>query len=327
MKPGAVLVAVGLSLAVACVREGSRGGPGGPLGEAQALIEQGDYDGALARLGGGTDAESLYLLGRAWAGKAAGAPKPPGGGLSPEEQQALNFLERAVVARPDHAGAHLAIGELLAPHVPSPAEPGVPAAPDAPATGGPPVTADRVLEAYGAAIQADPADPASVEALIRFAIRMERPMEAEAGFREAVKRDRENPDILVRFGDFLTGPGGKPEDALGVYAQALMWRPDDSETRMKIAAVHIEAARGHVERREFLAAEARLREGRKHVVDPASPEAADLERPALAAQAAEKAASRLACDRQPVARRVTAVICEPCPAGRTAKGRLFSNLR
>jgi tetratricopeptide (TPR) repeat protein len=275
MKREAVLIAAALSLAVACAREGSRGGPGGPLGEARALIEQGDYDGALARLGGGTDAEALYLLGRAWAGKAAGVPRPPGGGLSPEEQQALDFLERAVAARPDHAEAHLAIAELLAPHVQSPVEPGVSPGPAGPAAA-PPVTADRVLEAYGAAIQADPADTASVEALIRFAIRMERNAEAEAGFREAVKRDRENPEILVRFGDFLTGPGGKPDEALGVYAQALMWRPDDTETRLKIAAVHIEAARGHVERREFVAAEARLREARKHVVDPASPHAVDL---------------------------------------------------
>jgi tetratricopeptide (TPR) repeat protein len=269
MKRAVVLVAAGFALAVACEREGSRGGPGGPLGEAQALIEQGDYDGALARLGGGTDAESLYLLGRAWAGKAAGAPKPLGGGLGPEERQALDFLERAVAARPDHAGAHLAIAELLAPHVRSPAGPGAP-------TGPAPVSAGRVLEAYGAAIQADPGDTASVEALIRFALRMERFAEAEAGFREAVKRDRENPDILVRFGDFLAGPGGKPEEAVGVYAQALMWRPDDSETRLKIAAVHIEAARGHIERREFVAAEARLREARKHVVDPASQQASDL---------------------------------------------------
>jgi tetratricopeptide (TPR) repeat protein len=269
------LVLAGLCLAVGCARDTSRGGPGGPIEAARALIEQGDYDGALARLGGGTDAESLFLLGRAWAGKAAGAPRPPGGGLSPEEQQALDFLERAVAARPDHAEAHLAIAELLAPHVRSPGEPGAPAATPSAMTGAP-VTPDRVLEAYGAAIQADPADRASVEALIRFAIRMGRPAEAEAGFREAVKRDRENPDILVRFGDFLTGPGAKPEEALGIYAQALMWRPDDSATRLKIAAVHIEAARGHVGRREFVAAEVRLREARKNVVDPGSQQAADL---------------------------------------------------
>jgi tetratricopeptide (TPR) repeat protein len=275
MTREAVLVLVVLSLAVGCARDPSRGGPRGALEEGRTLIEQGDYDGALARLGGGTDAESLYLLGRAWAGKAAGAPRRPDGGLSPEELQALDFLERAVAARPDHADAHLATAELLAPHVRSPAEPGVPAG-DPAAVPDPAVTADRVLEAYGAAIQADPADRVSVEALIRFAIRMERPAEAEAGFREAVKRDRENPDMLVRFGDFLSGPGGKPEEALGIYAQALIWRPDDSETRLKIAAVHIEAARGHVDRREFASAEARLREARKHVVDPASPQAADL---------------------------------------------------
>ncbi len=82
--------------------------------------------------------------------------------------------------------------------------------------------------------------------------------------------------MLVRFGDFLTGPGQDPEGALGVYAQALIWRPDDTGTRLKMADVHLEAARGHVDRREFVAAEARLREARKFVVDPGTPQARTL---------------------------------------------------
>jgi hypothetical protein len=243
--------------------------------EARTLIEQGDYDGALARLGGGTDAESLYLLGRAWAGKAAGTAPAPDGSLGPEELQALDFLERAVIAQPDHAGAHLAIGNLLAPHVRSTAAAGPPIAPTAttPASG---VSADRVLEAYGAAVQADPADTASVEALIAFALRVGRPSEAKAGFQELLRRDRENPDLLVRFGDFLTGPGQDPAAALGVYAQALIWRPDDNDTRLKMADVHLEAARDHLNRREWVAAEARLREARKLILDPASPQARAL---------------------------------------------------
>ena len=271
-----LLALVVASLAAGCVGGGAGqgGGAGGPIEQARALIEQGDYDGALARLGGGTDPESLYLLGRAWAGKAATGMPSPDGGLSPEELQALDFLDRAISARPDHAGAHLAVAELLAPHVPARGASG--AAPDA--TPGSVVTVDRVLAAYGAAVQADPADKESVEALIRFALRVERPREAEAGFRELTSRDRENPDVLVRFGDFLVGPGGDPEAALGVYAQALIWRPDDSETRLKVADVHIAAARGHVEQRQFVAAEARLREARKNVGNQGSPQAAELRR-------------------------------------------------
>ena len=36
--------------------------------------------------------------------------------MKAEERQALGCLERAVVARPDHAEAHLALAELLGPH-------------------------------------------------------------------------------------------------------------------------------------------------------------------------------------------------------------------
>ncbi|MGD8898007.1 MAG: hypothetical protein PVJ73_18405 [Acidobacteriota bacterium] len=275
MRRAGVLALAALLLTSACERDGGGRGAGGVIEEARTLIEQGDYDGALARLGGGTDAESLYLLGRAWAGKAAGTTPAPDGTLGPEELQALDFLERAVIAQPDHAGAHLAIGNLLAPHVRSAAAAeslgGSPAT--TPASG---VSADRVLEAYGAAAQADPADTTSVEALIAFAIRVGRTSEAKAGFQELLRRDRENPDLLVRFGDFLTGAGQDPEASLGVYAQALIWRPDDTDTRLKMADVHLDAARGHIDRREFVAAEARLREARKLVVDPASPQARRL---------------------------------------------------
>jgi tetratricopeptide (TPR) repeat protein len=280
MRGGLLVVLVAGAFIAGCSGGpgGLGGGAEGPVEEARALIEQGDYDGALARLGSGEDPESLYLFGRAWAGKAAAAGAGgPGAGLGPEELRALDFLERAIAARPDHAGAHLAVAELLAPHVPAPGTSDAGAsAPDA--APGPVVTADRVLGEYGAAVQADPADKESVEALIRFAIRMERPRDAEAGFQELTKRDRENPDLLVRFGDFLVGPGGDSEAALGVYAQAVMWRPDDSETRLKMADIHIAAAQSHLNEREFVAAERRLREARKNVVDPGSPQASELRR-------------------------------------------------
>ena len=82
--------------------------------------------------------------------------------------------------------------------------------------------------------------------------------------------------MLVRFGDFLAGPAGEPEEALGVYAQALMWRPEDVETRLKMADVHLGAASRYIENREYVAAEARLREARRFVVDPASRQARTL---------------------------------------------------
>jgi tetratricopeptide (TPR) repeat protein len=257
-------------LVVGCERGGGGSVPAREgLEEARALVEKGEYDAALARLGQADDPESLHLLGRAWAGKA----RPSAGGpLGPEETQALAFFERALQARPDDAASHLAIAELLAPH--AVAEPPGDRGPASGTASG--VTVDRVLGAYGAAIQADPADTRAAEALIGFATRTGRLSEAEAGYRELVRRDRENGEVLVRFGDFLAGPLEDPEEALAVYAQALMWRPDDNATRLKMADIHIEAARDLLEADQYAAAEARLREARKHVGRTPSPQASRL---------------------------------------------------
>ncbi len=257
MTRAGVLLLVAPLLIVGCERRGARPGSGDPgVAEARALLEKGEYDAALAQLGAAEDPESLYLLGRAWAGKARLVGRVGGGQLSSEETRALGFLERAVEVRPDLAAAHLEIAELLAPHIP--VEPAGGAAP-------PGVTVNRVLEAYGAAIQADPADTAAVEALIAFSTRVGRASEAEAGYRELIRRDRENPVVLVRFGDFLAGVMRDPAAAQALYAQALMWRPDDNATRLKIADIHLDAASGHLELSQYAAVEAELREARKYV--------------------------------------------------------------
>jgi tetratricopeptide (TPR) repeat protein len=228
-------------------------------------VEERRFDEAISRIGDGSDAESLYLLGRAWAGKAEAAPvptpapgSPVGAGppLKPEERQALAFYERAVAARPDHAGAHLGIAELLAPHALL--------APSADAT------VERVLHSFGEAIQADPGGTAAVEALIAFATRAGRVADADGGYQELVRRRREDPDVLVRYGDFLAGPGGDAERALAPYAQALIWRSDDAATRLKMADIHLAAASSLLAERQYFAAEARLREARRFVRDPAS---------------------------------------------------------
>ena len=85
----------------------------------------------------------------------------------------------------------------------------------------------RVLRSYGDALQADLSGTKAAEGLIDFATRAGRPGEADAAFQELVRRRREDPALLVRYGDFLAGPGGKPEAALAQYAQALIWKPDD----------------------------------------------------------------------------------------------------
>jgi Tfp pilus assembly protein PilF len=133
-----------------------------------------------------------------------------------------------------------------------------------------------VLRSFGDAVQADPAGTVAVEELILFATRAGRTSEADSGFQELVRRRREDPDALVRYGDFLAGPAKNPEAALARYAQALIWRPGDNATRLKMADLHLRAASSLVEQRQYAAAEERLREARRFAVDPASPQAARL---------------------------------------------------
>jgi len=271
----AVAVALLLLAGAACRRAPSGAAGEDPLAGARTLVDERRYDEAIEAIGEQGDPEALYLLGRAWAGKAQAAPVPtpvPGSRgwapMKPEESQALAFFERAVAARPDLAAAHLGIADLLAPLALAAARRGGAAAGNS--------TVGRVLESYGRAIQADPAGTAAVESMIRFAIAAGRVAEADSAFQELVRRRREDPDVLVRYGDFLAGPGRNAEGALAQYSQELIWRPDDTATRLKVADIHLTAAATLLAAREYAAAEARLRDARRFVADPASTEAARL---------------------------------------------------
>lgn len=286
-RRGATACALVLAL-LACRR--------GPLGDGSAasqgaaaatLVEQGRFDEAIAHVGEGSDPDSLFVLGQAWAGKARLAPVPtpvPGtvvpaeGIFKPEELTALGFLERAVAARPDHAGALLALAELLAPHalarVAAERDRGLSPAVTAP--GAPDVSLERVLRHYVDAMQADPVATAAGEALIRFAVAAGRLGEADAAFQELLRRKREDPELLVRYGDFLAGPRANPDAALAQYAQALIWRSSDAATRAKMADIHLRAAAAHVKTQEYASAEVRLAEARRMGIAPGSPQAENL---------------------------------------------------
>jgi tetratricopeptide (TPR) repeat protein len=292
VTPGRARAAAALVLlaaASACARKGD--GPGGldPLAEARGLIGERRYDEALGRLGDAADPDAAYLAGRAWAGKAETAPLPaPAAGVSqaaqlkPEEERALGFYERAIAARPEFTDAHLAIAQLLAPHAVASGAASAAArvAPRGKQAGAAPVPADRlverVLQSYATALQSDLGGTQAGEELIAFAIRVGRPGEADAAFQELVRRRREDPALLVRYGDFLAGAGGKPEAALAQYAQALIWKPDDTKTKLKMADIYLAAAAQHLRDLQYVAAEARLKDARRYAVDPASPQAARL---------------------------------------------------
>jgi tetratricopeptide (TPR) repeat protein len=248
-----------------------------------ALLAERRYDDVLARVGDAADPDSAYIAGRAWAGKAESAPVPtrvpgaPAAGtrLKPEEERALSAYARAVAARPDFVEAHIAIAELLAPHALQAVAAAPRVRPGAPVRGPDPLV-ERVLRSYGDALQADLVGTKAAEGLLVFATRAGRPGEADAAFQELVRRRREDPALLVRYGDFLAGPAGKPEAALAQYAQALIWRPEDSATKQKMAEIHLAAAAVHLRDLQYVAAEARLKQARRYTVDPASPQAARL---------------------------------------------------
>lgn len=302
-KCAAVVVAL---LGVSCERlAGTKPSPPPPapvtpLDEARTLIEQGQPEAALAKLAEApADAESLYLQGAAWARKAETAPLPtpapvvaplPRGAeapaaaeFKPEELTALEFFGKAVAARPDYARAQLSIAELLAPHAAHRYETAQAAQrawsrkgkrPDlalAPEPGVPDFRAERIVEAYRAALLGDPASKEAAVGLARFCLRVGRLEDAEAALRELINRDKENPEHLVRYGDFLVNQRKDPMGAVDQYRQVLIWRPDDDETRGKIADVFVAQGIEHYVKQEYAVAEARFAEAEKFITDRASP--------------------------------------------------------
>jgi len=295
---------------VACQRPPAAGGGGapapasGPWAEARALIEAGQLDAALAKIPGDSrDPEALCLLGNVWARKAATAPLPtpppppsplPRGAappaapeFKPEELQALEFYEKAVAARPDHAGAHLGLAELLAPHARARLErereaaaqaasrrgrKGKAPAPAPPAPEGPDASVERVVREYRLAAQGDPRAKAPVEALIQFAESAGRLEDASLAFQELLRRDKEKAEPFIRYGDFLLHQKKDGMGAIGEYAQALMWRPDDDVTRAKIADIYLAMAAEHLGQREYASAEARLKDAQRYITDKNSPQ-------------------------------------------------------
>ena len=306
----------GLLLAVACGRGDQAPEPSSapqrpastPFDEARRLLEQGQADAALAALAAAPAvAESFYLQGAAWARKAETAPLPtpppapsplprgytavPAPEFKEAELRALSLLEQAVAAEANHARAHQAIADLLAPHAirraelqktsasasrprgkrgkPEPPPPS--AAPD-----GPDASPGRVIREYQLAITADPAATAPVEALITFCERTDHATEAEAAFTELEKREREKPGPYVRHGDFLNARRDF-DGAISQYRQALMWKADDEATKSKIGEIYIALAQEHVAKQEYGSATERLREASKWVKDKNSPAGVKLQ--------------------------------------------------
>jgi tetratricopeptide (TPR) repeat protein len=296
-KAAGIALAAGLTLACRKPAAGTSAPEADPFAAARSLVEQGQYDEALAQLQNATEPEALYLQGRAWAAKGEKAPLPtPAPGTSvapewkPEEIRALDLLERAIAARPDLAGAHVTLAQVLTPHALVRAEREAaaaarvrgkkgrpPAETPPPPMVGPDSSPERVVRELKAAAQAEPASKVAVEALIAFATRAGRLDEAEAGYQELLKREREKPEPFVRYGDFLLGDKKDPQGAIEQYRQALIWRPDDDATKAKVADIYITMARQHIDNREYATAEARMREAEKYITPNATAQAQRLQ--------------------------------------------------
>ncbi len=280
--------------------------PPGPVAEAKALLDQGQLEAALAKLqAAGQDAEALYLQGRIWAKKAESAPAPlpptptdplPRGAQPPaapefkaEELTAVELFERALAAQPTRWEARLALGQLLVPHAlrrhdlereaavrkkgtrkgqPTPA-PESQAAVD--------FSVDRVLRELEVAVRDEGQGSSAVEVLIEFATRVGRVEAAEAGFQELLRRVREKPEPMVRYGDFLRDVKGDSQAAIDQYRQALIWKPDEEAVRTKIAEIYLDRAAAYLTAEQWASADGQLHEAAKYITDKSSPQAATLE--------------------------------------------------
>jgi tetratricopeptide (TPR) repeat protein len=223
-----------------------------------------------------------------------GAPPPAAPEFKAEELRALQLFEQALAARPDHAGANLALAELLAPHAirrvdreraereaaarrqaaagrrprkgaPPPTPPPLPAS----AAGGVEFGPDRVLRAYQAAMQADPGR-GPVDKMIAFAVRVGRLDAAEAGHQELLRRVKESAEPYALYGDFLAQEKKDRDGAIEQYRQALIWKPDDEATRQKLAQIYLDRGAEYYNRQEYALAAVEFKESEKYVTDRSS---------------------------------------------------------
>lgn len=272
-----------------------------PVELGKALFEQGQLDAALAKLQeAASDPDSLYYQGAIWAKRAESAPLPtpppppspmprgselpPAPEFKPEELEALGLFEKAVAAKPDHPKAHLGIAELLAPHAARlhdleaaaakkrPVHRGKGPEPTPTREPGPDYRPERVVQTYRMAARSDVTAKDPLEGLYRLALRVGRLDDADFALRELIGRDREKPEPLIRYGDFLVNDKKDPEAAVDQYRQALIWRADDDATRAKLADIFIAQGMDYYAKQQYALAEVRFKDALKFVTDRSSPQ-------------------------------------------------------
>ena len=276
------------------IRKTEAEGPSTALAEARAFLSSGKPDDALAALSDRNDPEALTVQGRAWMLKARQAEASGVEGatqvgalvaplvLGPQASRSLALLDKAVATQPDLADAHLAIAELLEPGavrwLAAQSQTRSPKANDRSHAKPPPafegdsvLGPDRVLQEYRRAAHADRASVSIIESWLRFSLTVGRPEESEVALQELVARRPRETEPLVRYGDFLRDVRGDATGALERYGQALIWFPEDEAIKSRVAGVYLDLAEQCLRSREYSAAEQRLRDASRSVVDSTSP--------------------------------------------------------
>jgi tetratricopeptide (TPR) repeat protein len=136
---------------------------------------------------------------------------------------------------------------------------------------GPDFSVARVAQLYQSALQGS-AQTEPAQAYVKFCMRVGLLDEADAALRELVRRDKEKPEPLVRYGDFLVEVKKDTQGALEQYRQALIWSPDDQTVKSKIADIYINMGIESYSKLQYAGAEARFNDALKYVADPKSPQ-------------------------------------------------------
>jgi hypothetical protein len=207
-------------------------------------------------------------------------PLPPPE-LKPEEVEAIHLLEQAAAAEPARREAHELLVRVLESgalrrHERALAAQGKKNPPPGPPDQGVDSSPARVARAYRAAVEAGAAE--LLEPMIAFASRVDDLDTMDWAHREVIRRAKEK-DITaptLRYADFLRDRRRDLIAAAEQYRNALIWAPDDTATRAKVADIYLGLAKGHFARREYAGAEVRLGEAAKFV-DPGSPQGSVLE--------------------------------------------------
>jgi tetratricopeptide (TPR) repeat protein len=245
--------------------------------QGKALLDQGQLDAALAKLQElPDDPVGLYYQGVIYARKGSATPLPEAG-FRDEDKLGVQALERAVSLKPEFAAAHFLLAETLAPYTLKRHGPAVtgrrrgPRQPS-PAPDDPDITPERVARAYQAAVAHDKTSKAPTEALLRYAREMNRPEDAEPVYLAMLERDKESAEPHVTYGDFLYREKKDPMKAIDQYQLALVWKPQDTLPKDRICDIYLDLASEHFDKGEWATAEARLRDARKFVTTPGSPQ-------------------------------------------------------